>query len=214
MWTLEACVHTNAQWVFLELWCEVRSLGQAEDVSFQHIPAHFIIEGVTELCWNLRRKQKVLNNYGMYQLILPFCLNIPSFCLQCYKCLAELEYWSCAESFLQTPWSPQGCKQHESSLSTSHHVKLACQVGQKLPFLFSVRSKIKTNVYLRVWWRWSPALVQSFGSQKLGLPGKRLPASPIGPSSHRVPSSEVWVGLARKPKTRRVSRRKYLNYLK
>ncbi len=48
-----ACVHTNAQRVFLKLRCEVGSLGQAEDVALQHVPAHLVVEGVTKLHWNL-----------------------------------------------------------------------------------------------------------------------------------------------------------------
>lgn len=53
-----ACGHTNAQWVFLELWSEVGDLGQAEDVTLQHVPAHLVVEGITKLNWNLRWRWK------------------------------------------------------------------------------------------------------------------------------------------------------------
>lgn len=55
---LFACVHTNAQRVLLELWCEVGGFGQAEDVALQHVPAHLVEEGVAELQWNLRWKRQ------------------------------------------------------------------------------------------------------------------------------------------------------------
>lgn len=47
------CACTDAERVFLKLRCEVGGLGQAEHVALQHVPAHLIIEGVTELHWNL-----------------------------------------------------------------------------------------------------------------------------------------------------------------
>lgn len=48
------CIHTNAQRVFLKLWCQVGGPGQAEDVTLQHIPAHLVVEGVTKLNWHLQ----------------------------------------------------------------------------------------------------------------------------------------------------------------
>lgn len=40
--------------MFLKLWCEVGSLGDAEDVALQHVPAHLIVERITKLHWNLQ----------------------------------------------------------------------------------------------------------------------------------------------------------------
>lgn len=53
-----SCVLTYAKGVFLELRGEVRDVGQAVEVSLQHIPAHLIVERVAELCWHLEEKQK------------------------------------------------------------------------------------------------------------------------------------------------------------
>lgn len=61
---------------------------------------------------------------------------------------------------------------------------------------------VHVSVYLRVWWRCSPASVQSSDSQMLGLPRTHLLVSLTVPSSHRAPGSEESEESAKTPENK------------
>lgn len=49
---------TYAKRIFLELRGEVGDVSQAVEVSLQNIPAHLVVEWVSELCWNLEEEDR------------------------------------------------------------------------------------------------------------------------------------------------------------
>lgn len=85
-WAVTAgCVHTNAQGVFLKLWGEVGGLRQAEDVAFQHVPAHLIVEGVTKLRWNLQEVKRLKSTH-VHSAAHAEPAHLPAFCPRYYRC--------------------------------------------------------------------------------------------------------------------------------
>lgn len=47
---------THTERFLLEVLGQVRAAGDAVDVALQHVPTHLVIEGVTELIWDLEKR--------------------------------------------------------------------------------------------------------------------------------------------------------------
>lgn len=48
---------THTERFLLEVLGQMRAAGDAVDIALQHVPTHLVIEGITKLIWDLRKRQ-------------------------------------------------------------------------------------------------------------------------------------------------------------